>query len=505
MSEAVDSLLRTSVELDPSRPALIQGDWQSSYGEFDAAVDRLAERLGRLAGPADRVALVAPNVPALVVALFASWRLGAVAVPLGARLREYELRQVLADAKPSAIVSVAAHQGFSFAELVPSLLDELPSVRGLLFVDESGETRDEVSGRGTDAGLTMAPGTAAILYTSGTTGAPKGALVTGGCASAGGVALAERLELSSEDVSALIIPISHAFGLGALLAALSAGGAVVLVEQSFSLDPLVQAIADRGANVLHGSPALFGRMLASAPEALADVRTGLVAGAPCPPSVLERLDAAGPVILNVFGMTEIGAACACHVDDPPELRHTTVGRALPGYEFRSAGGEPDGTPGEIQVRGPHVTPGYLERPEETAEAFDGEWFRTGDLGSVDEQGYIRIEGRAKEVVHVGGFNVFPAEVEAFFLTHPDVAQVVVVGVPHERMGEALAAFVVPRPGAELEPSALLRFARPKIAGYKLPYAIRVVEELPFLPTGKPDRAALLASERDAADAAVPAS
>ena len=176
------------------------------------------------------------------------------------------------------------------------------------------------------------------------------------------------------------------------------------------------------------------------------------------------------------------------------MRHTTVGRALPGYEFRSAGGEPDGTPGELQVRGPYVTPGYLERPEETAEAFDGEWFRTGDLGSVDEQGYIRIEGRAKEVVHVGGFNVFPAEVEAFFLTHPDVAQVVVVGVPHERMGEALAAFVVPRPGVELEPAALLRFARPKIAGYKLPYAIRVLAELP-LPADRQARSRCPAGER----------
>jgi acyl-CoA synthetase (AMP-forming)/AMP-acid ligase II len=151
-----------------------------------------------------------------------------------------------------------------------------------------------------------------------------------------------------------------------------------------------------------------------------------------------------------------------------------------------------------------VTPGYLGRPEQTAEAFDGDWFRTGDLGSIDADGYIRIEGRAKEVVHVGGFNVFPAEVEAFFLTHPGVAQVAVVGVPHERMGEALAAYVVPRPGAQLEPAELLRFARPRIAGYKLPYAIRVVAELPLLASGKPDRVALLAREREHAGTEVAA-
>jgi acyl-CoA synthetase (AMP-forming)/AMP-acid ligase II len=199
--------------------------------------------------------------------------------------------------------------------------------------------------------------------------------------------------------------------------------------------------------------------------------------------VLERLDDAGPTILNLFGMTELGPAIACALDDPPERRHATVGRPLPGFEVRVAGEE-------LQLRGPYVTPGYLNRPDETARAFDDGWFRTGDLGNVDEDGYVRIAGREKDVVNVGGFNVFPAEVEAFLLTHPDVAQAVVVGVPHSRMGEALAAFVVARRGAELQPSALIRFARPRIAGYKLPYAITVVDELPLLPSGKPDRAAL---------------
>ncbi len=433
--------------------------------------------------------LIAANVPALVVALFACSRAETVAVPLGARLREYELRQVLADARPAAVVSVPAYGGFPFGEQIEQLLPELPSVRGVLLVGTEGEIHDTLEGdREAERTLEMPPGCEAILYTSGTTGEPKGALVSASCATAGALALSERLELGPEDVSALIIPISHAFGLGALLAALSTGGTAVLVEQSFSLDPLRDAIGRRRASVLHGSPALFGRLLDAAPAALAGIRTGLVAGAPCPPPVLERLDAAGPLILNVYGMTEIGAASGCAAGDPPAVRQTTVGRALPGYEFRVA----EGDPGELQVRGPYVMPGYLDRPEQTAECFDGEWFRTGDLGSIDAEGYIRIGGRAKDVVHVGGFNVFPAEVEAFFLTHPDVAQVAVLGVPHERMGEALAAFVVPRPGATLEPAELLRFARPNIAGYKLPYAIQVLAELPLGPTGKPDRAALLA-------------
>jgi fatty-acyl-CoA synthase len=448
--------------------------------------------------------VVAPNVPALVIAMFAAWRLGAVAVPLNARLREYELGQVLADAEPAAIVSIDSHGGFSFADAVRSLLPALPTARGCLLVDASGEVVGEAAGvEGAGAAAPLGEDVTAVLYTSGTTGTPKGALVTRASADASARALGERLALSPGDVTALVVPASHAFGLGCLLAALAAGSCVVLVEAGFSLDPLRVAVEAHATSVLHGSPALFGRLLASAPDVLAGVRTGFVAGAHCPPVVLERLDETGPRILNVFGMTELGAATACSADDPPALRRTTVGRPLPGFEFRVAGADSPDQPGELQVRGPNVTPGYLGKPDETAAAFDDGWFRTGDLGTLDEHGYVRIAGRSKEVVHVAGFNVFPAEVEGFLLTHPDVAQAVVVGVPHERMGEVLAAYVVARPGADLEPSALLRFARPRIAGYKLPYAISVVEELPMLPSGKPDRVALAATAAEQrAEAAV---
>ncbi|MBA3260871.1 MAG: acyl--CoA ligase [Thermoleophilaceae bacterium] len=486
-------MLQSSVERHPERPALIFGDRRLDYAALSTEVDRLADRLGALATRGERVALIAPNVPALVIAMFASWRLGAVAVPLNARLREYELRQVLADAEPAAIVSLDTHQGYSFADAISSLMPHLPTVRGCLLLDAEGRAGDERKGAArASAAPELPPDVIAVLYTSGTTGRPKGALVTLGSAEASAEALAERLALTPADVTALVVPASHAFGLGCLLAALAAGSCTVLVDAGFSLDPVRVAMREHGASVLHGSPALFARLLATERDLFAQVRTGFVAGAHCPPVVLERLDEAGPMILNLFGMTEMGAAAGCRSDDAPELRHKTVGRPLPGFEFRAAGGSAPDDPGELQVRGPHVTPGYLGKPDETAAAFDGDWFRTGDLGTIDELGYVRVAGRAKEVVHVAGFNVFPAEVEAFLLTHPDVAQAVVVGVPHEKMGEVLAAYVVPSPGADLTPGALLRFARPRIAGYKLPYAISVVDELPLLPSGKPDRVALAA-------------
>jgi fatty-acyl-CoA synthase len=173
------------------------------------------------------------------------------------------------------------------------------------------------------------------------------------------------------------------------------------------------------------------------------------------------------------------------------VRHTTVGRPLAGYSFRIDG---DGPAGEVLVRGPHVTRGYYRQPEQTAAAFTDGWFRTGDVGSFDEVGNLCLSGRAKDVIHVAGLNVFPAEVEALLLTHPDVQQAVVVGVPSGPMGEAPHAFVVARSGSGLKPQALLQFARSRIAGYKLPYAIRLLPELPLLSSGKPDRAALRAME-----------
>jgi acyl-CoA synthetase (AMP-forming)/AMP-acid ligase II len=193
-------------------------------------------------------------------------------------------------------------------------------------------------------------------------------------------------------------------------------------------------------------------------------------------------------ILNHYGLTEAGAVCCCRPDDPVEVRHTSVGRPLPAHEVRVAP-HARGPHGELQVRGPYVTPGYFRRRGETEAAFADGWLRTGDLGTIEE-GVVRVNGRAKELAHVGGFNVFPGEVEAVLSGHSDVLQVVVVAVPDERTGEALHAFVVARAGSDPAPVDLLRFARERIAGYKLPYVIRVVAELPLLSSGKPDRRAV---------------
>jgi acyl-CoA synthetase (AMP-forming)/AMP-acid ligase II len=478
------SLLEAGAERAGERaPALVYGERTLSYGELGSCVAELAARLGSVAG--QRVAVVAPNTPALVIGMLAAWRADAVAVPLSARLREYDLGRALEDSQASAAVAVAEHGGYSFR-------DQLARA-GLhaLVVGADGEVEEELGLAGGDGPEPLAPEIAAILYTSGTTGEPKGALVTHASELNGAGELAAVLELGPEDVCAFAIPVQHAFGLMCLLATLGAGAAAALVDSTTTIDPLVRAAEQRSATIVHGSPALFAALMKARPEGLASVRSGLVAGAACPPELLERLEDAGMGILNCWGMTEVGAGTVCRPDDPAEKRHTTVGRAIAGHELRIAGGE-------LQVRGPHVTPGYHRRPEQTAAAFDGDWFGTGDLAEIDAEGYVTIAGRAKELVNVAGFNVFPAEVEGLLLTHPRVRQAAVIGVASDRTGEALRAFVSAEPGTELEPAELRRYARSRIAGYKVPYAIDVLDELPVLASGKPDRGELRRSVEEGA-------
>jgi fatty-acyl-CoA synthase len=484
MGSSLDNLLRPL----PGHAGGLAITWESreiSYRDLAGAVDRLAAQLpDGLAG--QRVGVLAPNMPALVIGMFAAWRCGAVAVPLNARWRAYELGRILPDAEPAALISVEKYHGFSFGNLLASLLPGLPTLRRCCFVNPMGETTHSLEGPSAESATALGGDVGLLLYTSGTTGAPKGALVRHTTYLEGATAINGVLDARPDDVSLFVVPISHAFGLETLVATLASGGQAALVDSSFSMGPLVEVLRRRGATILHGSPALFISLLKYAVSDLAAIRTGFVAGASCPPQVLEQLDQAGPRILNLYGMTEIGAACCCRPDDPPQVRYHTVGRPLSGYTFRVSGG----SGGEIQVRGPYVTPGYHRQADQTAASYKDGWFCTGDLGLMDEHGNLCISGRAKEVIHVAGLNVFPAELEGLLLTHPEVAQVVVVAVPHPSFGEAPQAFVVLRPGADLTPAALLQFARERLAGYKLPYVIRLLPELPSLASGKPDRAAL---------------
>jgi acyl-CoA synthetase (AMP-forming)/AMP-acid ligase II len=489
------TLLHDSASRHAARPALSYRGATLTYAGLERAADRLARRLESSGvRPGQRVAIVTPNQPCLVIAFLAVWRIGAVAVPLNARWREFDLGRALADAEPSALLCVRGYLGYSFVGLLPGLLPSLPSVRRCIVLDAWGEVEEELPGEGREEAEPLDAATALILYTSGSTGTPKGALISGASEVNGALAMNEALGGDAEDRVVFVVPISHAFGLTCLLAALAAGARAVLVDSTTTLEPTLEAVAAERATVLHGSPGLFTGLLKAAPDRLRGLRTGFVAGAPPSGSMLEEFDRLGVRVLNLYGMTELGAVACVRPADPPAVRYATAGRALPGFRLRIA------DDGEVQAAGPFVTAGYFRRAEQSAAAFDGEWFRTGDLGALDADGNLTILGRAKDVVKVSGLNVLPAEVEGLLLTHPDVLEAAVVGVPHPLTGEALHAFVVARPGAHVVPATLLQFARARIAGYKLPYAIDMVAELAILPTGKIDRLALKRSLQETARA-----
>lgn len=492
----LDALVSASVQHHGKRPALSFRGRDLTYGEFGTAVDRLARRLSDVVGQGDRLALLAPNSPALLIGLAASWRLGAIAVPLNARWRTLELEGTLRDARPRAIVSITHHAGYPFSDRLVELLPVVPTVRRCLFVRATGEVEDdlELGARQTDADR-LDPGLGLVLYTSGTTGTPRGSMVLHRREVRGAKEMVDLLGLTASDVGVFVVPISHAFGLTCAMAMLTAGGRLVLIDSAVSTGPVAKAVGEHGATVVHGSPALFASLVKGTPACLDGVRTGFVAGAPSPPWLMKSLDRAGPRILNLYGMTEIGAASSVRAGDPPCVRHTTVGRPIAGYAFRIAGGGPEG---EIEVRGPGLGPGYLGHPEPDEWIRADGWFRTGDVGSIDGDGNLSISGRVKDLVNVAGFSVSPAEVEACLTGHPDVLHVAVVGVPHPRTGEALQAFVVPRPGRTPGPGDLLRFARERIAAYKLPYRIVATTSLPLLPSGKPDRKRLAELARSGA-------
>lgn len=486
----LDELLVDATTRSSGRTALVHPESRVTYEDLVGRSAALADRLTAAAGDAGRfqrgarIAVIAPNVPALVAGMLACWRLGATAVPLAARLREHELRQALADAAPVGVVSVAADRGYSFRELLHRLMPELPSLRACLVVDSGGAVVDQFDGPCLASPDPLEESVAALLYTSGTTGAPKGSLVTHARELARAEQLARVLDLRPDETVALPIPASHAFGLSCLLATFAAGATVLLADGGFSPAPFLEALEQERASVLHGSPTLFATLLKARPSGVSGLRTGFVGGASAAPELFERLDARGLRLLNLYGLTETGVVSCCRLDDPLRVRSRTAGAPLPGLQLRI-------DQGELFVRGPAVSSGYHRKPDETADAFDTDgWFRTGDLAAIEE-GRLRIAGRARELVHVGGFNVFPGEVEAVLLAHPDVAEAAVVGVTHPVLGATLRAFVVPRDGTDPSPASIVRFMRAQVAGYKVPYAVEIRRELPALASGKPDRRALV--------------
>jgi fatty-acyl-CoA synthase len=474
-----------------------------TYAELDAAVDRLA--CGLLAAgieKGERVGIWSPNCAEWVLLQYATAKAGAVLVNINPAYRTHELEYALRQAGVRMLVSARAFKTSDYAAMVDEVRDGLPSLERVLFL-ESGDW-EALAGTSPDGDALRARAASLsfddpinIQYTSGTTGFPKGATLSHHNILNNGFFVTELLGFTEEDRVCLPVPFYHCFGMVmGNLGATTHGACIVIPAPSFEPGATLAAVAGERCTALYGVPTMFIAELAHPDLATSDLtalRTGIMAGSPCPIEVMRRVvDEMGMREVSIcYGMTETSpVSTQTRRDDPLERRVSTVGRVGPHVEVKVVDPATGlvvrrGEPGELCTRGYSVMLGYWEEPERTAEAIDGAgWMHTGDLATMDEAGYLNIVGRIKDMVIRGGENVYPREIEEFLYTHPDVADVQVVGVPDERFGEELCAWVRLRDGSSLDEDAVREFCRGRLAHFKVPRYVIFADEFPMTITGK---------------------
>ncbi|HEX2295606.1 MAG TPA: long-chain fatty acid--CoA ligase [Actinomycetota bacterium] len=485
----VAELLERSAGAYPDKPALI-----TSGGETLTFAE-LNERAGSAAAAAvaagisagDRVGLAMGNVPAFVYTYFGILRVGGVVVPLNPTLTVPEVRRVLADAGAALVAGVSPA-----GEAARAAAEEA----GIRYADALGWSQ---AGPGPDVHPAGDDDLAVLAYTSGTTGEPKGAMLTHGNLLAN---LDQQMSIpdahvEADDVLLLSLPLFHIFGLNVTLGLLARTGATGVLTDRFEPVECLRLVQEHRVTVMFGAPTMYTALVAT-PGAdqydLSSVRLAISGAAPLQPEVLRRFkELFGVDVYEGYGLTETSPTLTSNrMAEAP--RPGSIGKPLPGVEIRlvdDSGNDVElGDPGEILARGPNVFKGYWNKDEETRRAFAGEWFRTGDVAVEDEDGYLYIVDRKRDMVIVSGFNVFPSEVEAALTENPKVAEAAVVGVAHAYTGEAVKAFVVLERDATATPDELIADVQRRLARFKCPREVEIVDELPHLLTGKVLRRAL---------------
>jgi acyl-CoA synthetase (AMP-forming)/AMP-acid ligase II len=504
----IPAALRRAADQFPSSEAVVDGELRLTFTDLEADAAGVARALmasGVVAG--DRVALWAPNSGTWIVASFGIYLAGAVLVPLNTRYKGDEAGHILRTSGAKLLLTVTDFLDIDYVA-------ELDGVAGLEDLGEivvmSGPVPEGATAWNTFVARAGAVTPSAldervqsvdtaslsdIIFTSGTTGAPKGAMLTHGASVRTYIAWSELVGLRPGDRYLLVYPFFHTAGLKAGVLASVLTGSTILPHAVFDPPSVMRRVQDERITMLPGPPTVFQSIL-NAPDLddydLSSLRLSATGAAVVPVSVVEAMREVlrFETVVTGYGLTETtGTVSMCRHDDPPDVIAGTVGRPLPGVEVRVVDEDgkdvPRGEPGEFLVRGFNVMKGYFNNPEGTAEAIDAEgWLRTGDVGIVDDGGNLRITDRRKDMFIVGGFNAYPAEIEKIMLGHEAIAQVAVVGVPDERMGEVGVAFVIARRGATVDPDEVLAWCRQHMANFKVPRAVHVVDALPLNPSGK---------------------
>ncbi|MEV0056693.1 AMP-binding protein [Saccharopolyspora shandongensis] len=498
-----ENLDRTAARF-PDRDALVEfatgRRW--SYREFVAEVDALAVGLLDAGiGKGDRVGIWAPNRAEWTITQYATAKIGAILVNINPAYRMHELEYVLNQAGVRLLVSARSFKSSDYVAMVEQVRGKCPGLEQVVFLD-SPEWAELAGGTGDPQRLAAirlsADDPINIQYTSGTTGFPKGATLSHHNILNNGFFVGELCGYTEVDRVAIVPPFYHCFGMVmGNLACTSHGSAMVIPSEGFEPKAALSAVAAERCTSLYGVPTMFIAEL-DHPDFdsfdLSSLRTGIMAGSPCPVEVMKQvIGRMGMSEVSIcYGMTETSpVSTQTRADDSLERRVSTVGRVGPHLEIKIVDPAtgltvPRGTPGELCTRGYSVMLGYWEQPEKTAEVVDAaRWMHTGDLAVMDEDGYVSITGRIKDMVIRGGENVYPREIEEFLYTHPDILDAQVVGVPDAKYGEELMAWVRLRDGSTpLTADTLREFCAGKLAHYKVPRYVHVVDEFPMTVTGK---------------------
>jgi long-chain acyl-CoA synthetase len=460
-----------------------------TYAQLSASAGRLAASLRQLGVErGDRLALFLPNIPAFVLAWHATQRLGAIAVSVSARATAVEVGYVLKDCGAKLLITTAALRSAVDVASTPALqhilIAEGPPDGGLsleLLMAETSECLCAVEVGPDDP--------AAILYTSGTTGNARGAVLSHGNIVSNAWSFVHNCGMRPGDRILLQLPLFHCFAQNGLMNSGLLAGATLLLQRTFRPDLAAAAIEEHSITMLFAVPTMFlGLLERAAPEQLRTLRYCFSAAASLPPEVERRwLDQFGLIITQGYGLTETSPFAS--YNHFHQHRPGSIGSPIENVEMKIVdvvtGSElPDGERGEIVIRGPNVMLGYWNRPTETAVALRGGWFHSGDIGHRDSTGYFYLADRLKDMINVGGMNVYPTEVENSLSEHAAVAEAAVFGVPDELMGEQVRGQVVLRPGASVTVADLLDWCRTRLADFKIPRVLQIVSEVPKNPTGK---------------------
>ncbi len=527
----LSQVLHDTTERFPKKNAILDpSGTMFTYEELDAQVDRLARgMLDCGVGKGEKVGLWMPNIPEWVIAYFAIARIGAVVVPMNTRYKTHEVEYILDDSEATTLFAVGSFVGIDYVPMIEEIRGGLPNLKHIIVVGGTAGPEmkrfEDVMSCGADklsdgeVGAREAQcdpkDNVFILYTSGTTGNPKGAMLSHHNIAKNAEQVTEVLHTSEEDVFLLAVPFFHCFGCVMGIAGSITWGAAMVPMQVFKPREALELVERFGVSVLYGVPTMFVLELEENRKGKDDgssydvstLRTGIMAGAPCPIEVMKgTMEELHCNVSIAYGLTEASPVITMtRFDDSIERRVETVGRALDGIEVKIADEDHEPVPtdemGELACRGYNVMMGYYQMPDKTAESIDAEgWLYSGDLATMDAEGYVKIVGRKKDMLICGGFNVYPAEIEEYLFTHPKVQNVSVIGMPDDVFGEVAAAYIIPREGVTIDPQEIVDYCVGEIANFKVPRYVEILDEFPMTQSGKIQKFRLREIAKDAAAA-----